>query len=443
MTALKLLAPLISLGVLTASPVPATAASALDSLSFRGMATSEVAIGLKDIDLQKWDFTLRPEVTLDLSERLRLTAIGLARLEATDNLEPGRPDQSMRSTGSQRGYIGKLADVELREFYLDTSIGDAYLRLGKQQIVWGQADGLRVLDVVNPFNYREFILDQFEDRRIPLWTLNLEVPVGDIMAQFIWLPDQTYDQFPEAGATYAITSPRFIPTTPAGTPVTLDAGSKPGSFFADSDVGLRLSTFKGGWDLTLNYLYHFQDQAILFQSRDTAGVTLTPEYRRSHLIGGTFSKAFGSFTLRGELGLTTDKYFLSRDPADPDGVHASDDVSYVLGLDYSGLQDSFISVQFFQSILMDYRDGITRDKIDNQMTLLINRDFMNDSLKASVLLIQSLNDGDGLVQTDLEYEYRDNITLKLGADIFYGNRHGLFGQFSHNDRVTFTIEVGF
>ena len=92
---------------------------------------------------------------------------------------------------------------------------------------------------------------------------------------------------------------------------------------------------------------------------------------------------------------------------------------------------------------MNYQDDITRDKVDNQMTLLIDRDFMNDTLKASVLLIQSLNDGDGLVQMDLEYEYRDNITLKLGTDIFYGNRDGLFGQFSHTDRVTFTIEVGF
>ena len=259
MIALKCLASLISLGLLAASPGSALAASALDSLSFHGIATSEVAIGLSDSDLQKWDFSVRPEITLDLSESLRLTAIGLARLEATDNLEPGRPNQSMRGALSKRSYLGKLADFELREFYLDTSIGDAYLRLGKQQIVWGQADGLRVLDVVNPFNYREFILDEFEDRRIPLWSLNLEVPVGDIMAQFIWQPDQSYDQFPEAGATYAISSPRFIPSVPAGTPITLNTGNKPGSFFSDSDLGLRLSTFKGGWDLTLNYLYHYQD----------------------------------------------------------------------------------------------------------------------------------------------------------------------------------------
>ncbi len=440
MTPLK---AILSLSFLALTMPSASAEGILDSLEFRALAISEVAVGLKDIDLQMWDFTLRPEINMDLSDNLRLTAIGMFRLEATDNIEPGRPLQNMRGALNKRGYIGDVGDVELREFYVDTTIGDSFLRLGKQQIVWGQADGLRVLDVVNPFNFREFILEEFEDRRIPLWTVNLEVPLNTITAQFIWIPDQTYDQFPERDGTFAITSPRFIPTAPPGVPVTLLPVDKPNDFFADSDAGVRLSTFMGGWDLTVNYLYHYQDRAVLFQSQAETGVTIQPEYRRSHLIGGTFSNAFGSFTLRGEMGFATNRHFLNSDLSDLDGIHRSNEFSYVLGLDYNGIENTFISAQFFQSIVTDYQEGMTRDKIDNQMTLLVDRNFMNETLKASVLLIQSLNDGDGLAQFDLEFEYRDNITLKAGADIFYGSRDGLLGQFRHNDRLTLTVEFSF
>lgn len=432
------LGKIIISGFLMAAPMSAMAENIFETMSFRGIATSEVAVALSDVELQKWDFTLLPEITMDLSDTIQLTAIGLARLEATDNLEPDRANQSMRGALSQRGYIGDIVELELREFYIDTSLGNGYLRLGKQQIVWGQADGLRVLDVVNPFNFREFILDDFEDRRIPLWSVNLEVPLHEVTAQFIWIPDQTYDQFPKAGATYAIRSPRFIPTPPPGSPVILVEADKPNRFFADSDVGLRLSAFTGGWDLTLSYLYHYQDRAVLFQHQQGNNILIEPDYKRSHLLGATFSNAFGSLTLRGEIGYSTDKYFQG-----PGGPQRSDELSYVLGLDYSGIEDSFISVQFFQSILTHYRHDIARDKVDNQMTLLLERNFMNDTLKASFLLIQSLNDGDGAAQFDLDYDYQDNIIFKIGADIFYGTPTGLFGQFSRTDRLTIAIEFSY
>jgi hypothetical protein len=81
--------------------------------------------------------------------------------------------------------------------------------------------------------------------------------------------------------------------------------------------------------------------------------------------------------------------------------------------------------------------------VDTNATLLVRRDFMNEALQAEILLIQSLNEGDGVLQASLEYEWRTSIRLKIGADIFYGNSQGLFGQFKKRDRVSMGIEVGF
>ncbi|MGD8956988.1 MAG: RNA polymerase-associated protein rapA [Chromatiaceae bacterium] len=67
----------------------------------------------------------------------------------------------------------------LRELYMDTNVGDWDLRLGKQQVVWGTADGIKLLDIVNPTDYRELNQNAFEDSRIPVWMINAERYIGE------------------------------------------------------------------------------------------------------------------------------------------------------------------------------------------------------------------------------------------------------------------------
>ena len=62
----------------------------------------------------------------------------------------------------------------LREAYIDTNVNDWALRLGKQQVVWGTADGMKLLDNINPTDFTEMAQDQMADSRIPVWMLNAE-----------------------------------------------------------------------------------------------------------------------------------------------------------------------------------------------------------------------------------------------------------------------------
>ncbi len=62
----------------------------------------------------------------------------------------------------------------LREFYFDTNAGGWDFRLGKQQVVWGTADGIKLLDIINPTDYRELNQNVSEDSRIPIWMINAE-----------------------------------------------------------------------------------------------------------------------------------------------------------------------------------------------------------------------------------------------------------------------------
>jgi hypothetical protein len=62
----------------------------------------------------------------------------------------------------------------LREAYIDAETNGIMIRAGKQQVVWGTADGMKLLDAINPTDYTEMAQNQMEDSRIPVWMLNAE-----------------------------------------------------------------------------------------------------------------------------------------------------------------------------------------------------------------------------------------------------------------------------
>lgn len=78
-----------------------------------------------------------------------------------------------------KGHENNSQHDYLRELYLDTTAADWLLRLGKQQVVWGTADGIKLLDIINPTDYREFVQNTMEDSRIPVWMINAERDIGD------------------------------------------------------------------------------------------------------------------------------------------------------------------------------------------------------------------------------------------------------------------------
>ena len=78
-----------------------------------------------------------------------------------------------------KGHRSYTQHDYLRELYVDTSAADWDLRLGKQQVVWGTADGIKLLDIINPTDFRELNQNTFEDSRIPIWMVNAERNIGE------------------------------------------------------------------------------------------------------------------------------------------------------------------------------------------------------------------------------------------------------------------------
>lgn len=388
------------------------------------------------------ELRIKPELEFDLPAGLRLTAIGRARADLFDHLEPGQPSHATTDPIARPQLIGDRADLELRELYVEANPGDLYLRIGKQQVVWGASDGLKVLDVVNPQSFREFILAEFEDSRIPLWTIDVETRVGATDLQFVLIPEQTYHQTPGPDAPFAITAPRFVPPPPPGSAAELREPQRPSRPLADADAGLRLATLQAGWDLSLFYLYHFEDIAVPRLETGPTGPEIVPGYDRVHLLGGSFAKAFGTVTLRGELGYTLGRAFALR-AGDADGVAESDAIGSVVGLDWTGATHWLVSAQLFVDQVVDPPGPLHRPRTDTTGTLYLRRLYRNDTVAAELRWLASANDGDGLLRPRLSYDLDDRITLWGGLDWFYGDRQGTFGQFDANDRAVFGVRYHF
>lgn len=91
----------------------------------------------------------------------------------------------------------------IRELYAkkDFDLGDGkslFVKVGRQQVVWGRTDLFRVLDVINPVDFsRNNIYDELSDIRIPMWIAQFEYRMGasdtmqDRNLQFVW----NFDKF--------------------------------------------------------------------------------------------------------------------------------------------------------------------------------------------------------------------------------------------------------
>jgi hypothetical protein len=414
------------------------------SLRLGGIIDAAHAMQTVDDSSQKTELTFLPQLEWRSPFDFDLTAIGRVRVDWQDALEPGRSDQSTTDPWSRRNIVDAHTDAEIRELYIEFYPGDSYVKIGKQQIVWGQADGLKVLDRLNPQSYREFILADFETSRIPLWSVKWEFSItSEWQGQLVLIPDQSYHDTPAPGSAFTPTSPELVPTLPTGTALSGHSLSVPDRTLKDGDAGLQLATRWQGWDITLNYLYHYADTPV-FRLRDTeAGTYLDTSYERTHMFGGSASNAFGDFTLRTELGYTTDRFVYSSSTEADQGTVRGGELAYVVGLDWMGLRDTLVSAQLFQSWFD--RDGIrtSRDSVETDATLLVERHFLNEVLTFSNLIIHDVDRGDGLVSTSLSYDYLANLELRIEVDTFYGSQQGRYGQFDARDRVVIGFEYGF
>lgn len=172
-------------------------------------------------------------------------------------------------------------------------------------------------------------------------------------------------------------------------------------------------------------------------------LTVTPRYARTHLVGGTFSNAFGSMVVRGEAGYFINRPLISRGIVDNKSFLPVDQFRHVVGLDWFKFSETLISVQVFQDWTPNHSPLLFADRLTTSVSGLLRRDFLNQTLTPEFLLVQNTTCGSVMARPRIKYAMDDHTTLRLGADVFYGNQNCDFGQFAERDRVVLGVSWAF
>ncbi|MCY4044102.1 MAG: hypothetical protein OXE99_03355, partial [Cellvibrionales bacterium] len=370
-------------------------------------------------DNSEWVGQFFYETQSDVTEIL---SIDIGKRISKDRLgEPGSRDNSYHSDVSKPNYIDSTLKWELRHFHLNLApercvwqLDSCEITLGKQRVTWGQADELKILDVVNPRSYERFNLDASDDAHIPLWMVNLELGKGDHSVQLLWAWDTTSHILPASDSAYRISTPIWlgkIPTIDAEMPFTFTPYSAPAISLKNSDAGIKFDTFLAGWDMSLHYLYHLSDLPKRYVSVSPDQISIYFETPRQQMLGLSLSNTFGSLAFRSELAYTLDQTHAS--DLSPVAVAEGDEVALLTGFDWHGFSDGFLSVQLVFSHFATSDYSSNRDMTDVLSTALYQHHFLNETLLFKWRWAHNAKVGDGLHQTSIGYDVSDEMRVGL------------------------------
>lgn len=332
-----------------------------------------------------------------------------------------------------------------RQAVVDGRVGRVDLRLGLQQVVWGEADGLRVLDVINPLDYREFILEDFLDSRRPLWMARADIPAGSGSLQLLWIPYFAPGRAPVTGNEFG---PDLTPVGPAqvGLPVQFDSVRRPGYRLGSSQAGARYRRTVGNWDLTANYFLGWEDLPTsyggLVSSRpdEPPQLRFTPRFDRKEVFGGTAANSFGRFVLRLEGGINRRKSLPVALPGLPGEFVTTPQFSGVAGLDYSVSPWLWVSGQYFLQSAISPPVPLGQPRHNHLASIYLRTNFFRETLRPELFILTGLREKQYLLRPRLTRTFGDHWSLGVGLDLLGGDRRSLFGYFGQRDRLVIELK---
>lgn len=420
-----------------------TAAAAEARPYFSLQAKARHGAGVDDGRTVEAAAELSPRLEAALSPRTRLEISARVRFDDADRLTPDAPALDSYARASRPRALGTRALAELRDAFVQIDLNRSQLKLGKQQIVWGSLDGIKVLDALNPQSFREFILEDFGSSRIGLWSLYGETTVGGARFELALIPDTTTHEVPEPGAWFELTAPRYRFGATGQSPALPVTVRRPGDGLENGTVGLRTSFRLGRLDLSLVGISGLDFEPL---GRVITTPEGSPEVERHHerreLVGVSAESALGRFAFRAEGAFLPSRHFNVRS-GDSLLAQRLDQWRAAVGMDVQAPLGVFLNVQYLHDRVLRAPHGLVRPRREEIVTVFVRRRFSYDRISTELRWYTSLDEHDGMIRAEIGYQFSSGLGVRLAGDSFYGRATGIFGQFDEKSRVTLTLEHTF
>jgi len=450
-------------------------------------------IDTKD-EIQSALFQLLLEVQLDFNPQLRFFA------SAGINADWAYPMLSDNSEWDKKQFDRSRDDLYifshrrdlLHEFHLTWTPGNWYFRAGKQIVVWGETDGFRLMDQINPLDQRRGMTDvEFETTILPIWLIRAEYYfdldsswLQDLGLEFVFNPNLDFrgdEAIVPGNQNSGIWAPYV--EVPLGGAYPNDfayLGSyiqhldRPGSTCDDDgfEYALRIKSVIHDTLITLNAFYGRDNVPVLRAGADAPRMGVYPgdgrfilhphmegKYPLMRFVGFTLTRDFDQLyikalggigpVLRVEAFYAFDNTFVTNDGR----FEQYDEFRWMVGFDWKvwmrflNPRAAFmISPQFYHRKIRDYPGvGLNGLRDDNyQASFMINTTYFHNKLEPSFFWLRDVSTKSNMFKYQLKYEYSDKWNYTLGVLLFDGAKTGQgFEPLTNKDQVYFTIGYRF
>lgn len=327
-------------------------------------------------------------------------------------------------------YVGMDGEPEIgiREAYIDLFLPSLDLRIGKQAIVWGQAEGAFITDIVSPQDLRGYILSDFDEIRMGIPAVKGDYYLGSFTLEAVWLPGFVPTSLPSSDSIWAI-QPDF--SWAPGT-VTVNPASEVDPDLENGELFTKISYFGSTLNAEIMAGYSRDDKPVMQMDKSAApDITVTPVFKNYTVLGGSFSSTIASAVLRTEAAVYLDRAFNTTDPAISDGIIDMNQLHGLAGVDWSFLGTS-MSAQYIVQYIQDYNDFLFADEYNHMATFRVRDSFLSDTLTLELFAYMEFDPGNALLRPSVTWSMEDGVELKTGAEIFLGDDEGTFGMYGDN-----------
>ncbi len=431
----------------------------------------------------RWNLSMaRSTIWLDADVTagdVRLHAVGRASGEIkTDYLK------RLEALGAANGNLmAEYNKSELREAFAEFSLGPRTLvRLGKQQVVWGETDFFHAMDIVSGFDFtwRSFLEAENEEYRKGLILANAIVQVPELSGSLQLLFRPGLDQGSEIGNTYDLFGGRWANQPNKGVNF---LNVLPYNFrhekgdIKDPTWGVRWSGILGPMNYSLAYLRTFGPDPfinsvfapidgipttgslgeLIFPKVDMFGLTASGY---SALADAVFSTEW--VYMKG-VYYNTGHDFLGGALPGFAGFVKKDTVRAMVRMDKNvnlskiifTSRPSLFSVQFFDTWIPNWNQkddivdlagyGAPKKEHSTIGTVILGMNYMSDRINPTLAGGYDLSYGGGFVVPSVDFAFGDKWRLKVEADLFFPHHSKspgevetqthIFGYFANNDQL--------
>jgi hypothetical protein len=342
--------------------------------------------------------------------------------------------------------------LDIKDFYIQGSLNDNLdLKFGRQIVIWGKSDSIRITDVINPLDNRQPGMVDIEDLRLSEVMTRLDYYFGEWGLSTIIIHEPRLEIEAAFGSDYR-------PADVFGTPIpsaSFPARDKPDWSISNSQFAMSLDGRFNGWDIALYAARVYDNRFDIKLQNDQ----LVRTVELINMLGAAANVVSGSWLFKAEAAFINDVSYRSTEPKNR--------LDVLVGFDYMGIKNTVLSLELADRHIFNYEeemltmtlqqaaavntfaDFVREDSL--QIALRGSYSFDHDNAKVNYLLSLFGGNGEGddfdggFQRLWLDYKVNDAVSLNAGIVDYIGGQSLIpfFSSIADNDRVFVEIQYSF